>query len=209
MNICKSELLKNCSLKELYFADFDGKENDFLFEGPSGSFYINNSSLFINSIDDAATLWLKKIFSGDLYISYNACARLPDVATNINFFFLMSGLNGKNAWELDLSGAYNEYHKQTKGYITTFTGEYIHGHSRIRREPGFALLKENNIASKPEHIYKIEIIKKGKNIEYWVDNKLINSAVDDNPYKEGALAFRTWKSNLEISEFLVCHIENL
>ncbi|OQB15586.1 MAG: Endoglucanase precursor [Firmicutes bacterium ADurb.Bin193] len=199
--------------KLLYENYFDSDTGEFVLEAQgNGTYSIKDGKLYFGGLEGGSTLWLKRNFEGDIYICYEAKVLEPDIAGNLNFFFMARDLKGGNVWETKHSGRYEEYHKTCNTYITTFVKKQPQkgepGHARIRKDPGFALLAERmDFYTVPNKDYFIEIIKIGQNIEYRVNGETVTTAVDPNPYNSGAIGFRTWCSNCEFNSLKVYALE--
>ena len=112
------------------------------------------------------------------------------------------------------SGKYTLYH-QLNGYIFTFLndveskgGGYSDGSSkarfRLRRCPGFQLIKENyGYHCRKGVTYHITITKRGNRLTHEVDGKVYLIAYDCKPLPGGLIGLRTystflWWDNIEI-----------
>ena len=91
------------------------------------------------------TVWTDIIVSGDVQITYDAHVfSSRGNHNNINFFLFYVDPSGKPLDETRaarISAEYSLYHK-LEGYIVTFVNKKEHARIRIRRCPGFKLLKE-------------------------------------------------------------------
>ena len=152
-----------------------------------------------------STIWLNKIFSGDLRVELDAHILASDGdKNNINFFLLFSDPSGMPLRQTKndrADGQYGKYH-QLNGYIITFlaNGEPDKARFRLRDDPGFNLLQEQyTYECRQNKTYHIAITKKGNRITYSVDGTVYLDKIDDaaNPeHRSGVVGFRTWHTDL-------------
>lgn len=152
-----------------------------------------------------STVWLDKIFSGDIRVEFDAHILASDGdKNNINFFLLFSDPSGKPLRQTKADradGQYGKYHK-LNGYVITFlaNGEPDRARFRFRDDPGFNLLQEEYVYECWQNkTYHIAVTKKGNRITYAVDGTVYIDRVDDaaNPeHKSGIIGFRTWHTDL-------------
>jgi hypothetical protein len=94
-----------------------------------------------------STVWLDRVFSGNLRVEYDACVLAStDAANNMNFFFLYSGASDKPLYasrQARSDGRYPKYHG-LNGYIFTnvANGSGSPARFRFRDCPGFNLPSE-------------------------------------------------------------------
>ena len=156
------------------------------------------------------TVWHRTELTGDLRIEFDAFIEHSHSGkNNINFFLFYTMPNGDNPEKSTADrkyAVYSDYHKMT-GYIFTFVNDLTKGEQgrvRIRRCPGFHLLSGiYTYHSKSEHLYRIAIVKKGCQLQYYIDGELRLTAEDENPLNQGYFGFRTfqtrfWVDNLTI-----------
>jgi hypothetical protein len=163
---------------------------------------------------DASTVWLDKIFGGDLRVEFDAHVLASEGdKNNINFFFLFRDPSGRPLMQTKserADGKYGKYHTLS-GYVFTFlaNGEPQKARFRMRDDPGFHLLAENfAYECKQNKTYHIAVTKRGSRITYAVDGVVYLDKVDDtaNPeHTSGILGYRTWHTdlwwdNLEVTE---------
>jgi hypothetical protein len=161
-----------------------------------------------------STIWLDKIFEGDIKVDFDAhVIASDDEKNNINFFFLFSDPSGRSLHQTKnerTDGQYAKYHK-LNGYVFTFlaNGNPENARFRMRDDPGFHLLQEKfAYECKQNKTYHISITKKGNRITYSVDGAVYMDKIDDtaNPeHKSGIIGFRTWHTdmcwdNLKVTE---------
>ena len=184
-----------------------------------GHVYIEEDKLYLDDTryGKGLTCWLKKEFSGNIEISFDACAVEPEFASNINFFFAAKPIKGQPADLLTFSGSYAQYHEKAQMYIVTMTGDFenIHGksnigYSRLRKDPKFVLLSETyDIKTRLNKLYQFNIKKTDKDISVKINNKLIHHYEDEGIYESGLLGFRTYYTKLWIDHFTVKRIPTL
>lgn len=198
----------------LYTSDFSKmKSIDNFSKNGEGSVYIEKNKLFLDDTQHGTglTCWLKKEFTGDLEISFDACAVEPCFASNINFFFYAKPIQGASLDLLNFTGSYAQYHEKAQMYIVTQTGDFENvrgksniGYSRLRKDPGFELINETyDIKTVLNELYRFYIKKKGKEISVIINDQLIHRYEDENPYESGLLGFRTYYTKLWIDHFKV------
>lgn len=201
----------------LYAENFDG-----LSDGPnlpagwwregSKAVSIENGTLRADANPDnngedyeASTIWLNRQFRGDIRVDFDAHVLASEGdKNNINFFFLFSDPSGRplHASRSERADAnYGKYHK-LHGYVFTFlaNGHPDRARFRLRDDPGFNLLLENNTYEcRRGKTYHITVTKKGNRITYAVDGQVFLDFIDDiaNPeHQVGIIGFRTWRTDL-------------
>lgn len=152
-----------------------------------------------------STVWLDKMFSGDIRVEFDAHVVASEGdKNNINFFLLFSDPSGASLRQTRdgrADGQYGKYHK-LNGYVITFlaNGNPDKARFRFRDDPGFNLLQEEyTYECRQDKTYHIVITKKGNRITYAVDGIVCLDKIDDaaNPeHKSGILGFRTWHTDL-------------
>lgn len=200
----------------LFFEDFNryqGKSElpaQWWYEG-SKAVCIENGHLRIDANPDnsgenypVSTVWLNKVFSGDLRIEFDAhvLASEPN-ANNINLFLLYSDPSGKplqQTKQTRADGRYRKYHN-LNGYIITYlVNNSPKARFRLRDCPGFNLISENyDYECKKGKTYHIVVTKLGNRITYAVDGFVFLDMTDNvkNPeHKRGHIGFRTFKTEL-------------
>ena len=146
------------------------------------------------------TLWLNKPLSGDCVISYDTMCLEPEVWNNLNFFLQGKTLDGALPTPGRFDGSYGQYHREAQTYIGTFTYKW----SRMRKDPGFNLISEDQkTVAHVNRKYFFEIIKKGAIIEWRIDGKTVHRVTDEQAYESGLFAFRSadtkfWVDNFQI-----------
>jgi len=152
-----------------------------------------------------ATIWLDRVFSGDLRVEYDVCVvASSDVANNMNFFFLYSDPSGRPLRESRqdrADGRYTRYH-DLNGYIFTNVadGNEVPARLRFRDCPGFHLAAENRAyENRRARVYHIAIEKRANRFTYTVDGHVLLDTVDDHfspLHDQGLIGFRTWHTEL-------------
>ena len=207
----------------LFFEDFSKDMNNWWVEG-GDKVWIQNGRLYMkaegskNLKSNVSTLWFKHVFPDDVHIEFDAhVISSPNNVNNINLFLSYSDPSGVPMYDTRQqrsSGKYTLYH-QLNGYIFTFLndvegkgGRYSDGSSkarfRMRRCPGFQLIKENYGYNCRQGVtYHITITKRGNRLTYEVDGKVYLIAYDSKPLPGGLIGLRTystflWWDNIEI-----------
>jgi hypothetical protein len=145
----------------------------------------------------AATLWWRNPLPADILIEMTAGVSLPaeDNAANLNLFLHARELDGR-PYQFGCSSNYSDYQK-IPNYIITLTGGFQPGWSRVRRDPGFAILsEEKSTRSEPGRTYRIRVMITGGRIRYWLDDRLVHDVRDPQPLPGGNFALRTWRSRV-------------
>lgn len=181
-------------------------------EGNAAS--IRNNHLYVDADESGyrrATVWLNRVFQGDIQVEFQVhFIASSDKANNNNFFFLFSNPGEKTLFqtrEQRTDGNYPKYHKLS-GYIFTHVlNDANKTRFRFRDCPGFHLLKET-FAGKSAigKTYRVKITKRKNRMQYQLDNKTIFEVVDDrqNPtHQKGLLGFRTWHTELWWDDLVV------
>jgi hypothetical protein len=180
--------------------------------------YIREGRLFVDAdtaLPRVSTVWLDRVFSGNLSIEFDVHILSSDgLKNNMNFFLLYSSPDGKSlrdSRDERKSGNYPLYHK-LNGYIFTHLadGNEDTGRFRFRYNPGFNLLHEiYTYECKRNKTYKIKIEKNEKHFKYWTDGILIfEKTIDENQLLDrGIIGFRTfhtclWWDNLTVSQII-------
>ncbi|MGE4565257.1 MAG: DUF1961 family protein [Victivallaceae bacterium] len=158
-----------------------------------------------------ATVWNRQRFAGDLQIDVDVCVESSLTNTNnINFFFYYT-VPPDNADPLLTTdqrqdGNYSAYHK-LNGYIVTFLNSPENKDAarvRIRRCPGFKLLKETYAGeNKQGTVYRLTITRRGDKIAFSVDGKQLLEATDPEPFKDGYFGFRTFQTKLWFDNLVI------
>ena len=197
----------------LFFEDFSKDINNWWIEG-GDKVWIENGRLFMKAIgsksrkSNVCTVWCKSEFPGNVQIEFDAhVISSPNNANNINFFLSYSDPDGVPLYETRRrrsTGKYKLYH-QLNGYIFTFVNGEPGKHSdgvakarfRMRRCPGFHLIKENfGHYSRKGLTYHIKITKRGNRLTYEVDGKIYLDANDNRPLAGGLIGLRTYSTFL-------------
>ena len=157
------------------------------------------------------TVWTDIVVSGNAQISYDAhVLSSRNNGNNINFFLYYSDPSGKDlhatrAKRKDAN--YSLYHDMD-GYIITFLNKEEHARIRIRRCPGFKLLKEDyGYHCNQGKTYHLKITKQGGLVTLDIDNgnySLI--AEDQKPLVRGRIGFRTYKTDYWVDNLKVVSI---
>jgi hypothetical protein len=201
--------------KILYSENFNSDKNGVL---PSGwwveggqSVYVENGRLLVNADPKAgngpghvATVWLKKEFSGNIQIDFDAhvVSSSSDV-NNINFFLYFTHPGNETLYgtrNLRSNGSYRSYF-DLNGYIFTYLKDDPKkdvARFRLRRCPGFELMTEKfAYHNRQGETYHLTITKRGKKLTFAVDGKVYLRATDDKyNWSKGYIVFRTYQTDL-------------
>lgn len=158
-----------------------------------------------------ATAWWKLPHAADFNLTLDAHV-IPssDDANNINLFFCYSDPGGKPLFETRESRSsadYGLYHG-LNGYIITFLNDTegkggrnpdgsAKARVRIRRNPGFQLLKETYVGQCRAGVtYHLAVSKRGGHLRFSADNQVLLEADDPHPWQGGLLGLRTYRTDL-------------
>jgi hypothetical protein len=173
---------------------------------------IQKGHLLINANPEAgskeysvSTVWLNKMFEGNLQIEFDAhIIKSRGEKNNINLFILYSDTTNMPLYESRESrsdGRYPHYHK-LNGYIFTYlaNGQPDTARFRLRDNPGFFLLQENYAYEcRAGKTYHMTVIKIGNKLSYSVDGNTYLEFLDNqlNPlHHKGLIGFRTFQTEL-------------
>jgi Domain of unknown function (DUF6250) len=160
-----------------------------------GAFSVADGRLRVNT--PQATIWWRQPLPADVSVTLTAGVDEPSEknAANLNLIIHARELDG-GPYRFGRSGQYEEYHR-VPNYIFTLTGGFQEGWSRVRRNPGFAMLsEERSTRSEVGRTYRIRVVVAGGRLRYWLDGKLIHDARDKQPLLGGHFALRTWSSRV-------------
>lgn len=158
-----------------------------------------------------ATIWCRTPIAGNTKIEFDAHVISSSTnVNNINFFFYYTHPDGKSLYDTRddrPEAGYRKYH-ELNGNIVTFlnetrggAGDIPEGESRarirIRHCPDFVLLGETfNYHCEAGNTYHVEIVKRNDFIEFWVDGRYLIGVRDPNPWNEGLIGLRTFRTVL-------------
>lgn len=159
----------------------------------------------------SGTVWCKTPHPANFVLEYDAHVKSSCInVNNINVFFCFRGPGGKSLYatrQERSTGRYKLYH-ELDGYIITYLNDAkaeggldgdgnTRARNRMRREPGFELVLEKfDHHCRPGITYHFKITKKGGLITFDVDGDRRLSYEDPNPWGEGHLGLRTFKTTL-------------
>lgn len=218
----KHQMIAESKDNLLFFEDFSQDMNNWWVEGVD-KVSIQHGRLYVKAVESkkVCTVWCKSVFSGDVQIEFDAHVKSsPKNVNNINFFLFYSDPSGLPMYETRRqrsTGKYSLYH-QLNGYIFTFLndaegkgGRYSDGSSkarfRVRKCPGFRLIKENfGYHCRQGVTYHITITKRGNRLTYEVDGKIYLTVYDNKSLNGGLIGLRTystflWWDNIEVRRF--------
>lgn len=156
---------------------------------------------------EQATLWWREPLPANVAIELRAGVDGPaeNNAANLNLILHARELDDR-AYRFGRSARYEDYHA-IPNYIVTLTGGFQAGWSRLRRNPGFALLSEaRSTRSEVGRAYRIRVLVAGGRLRYWLDGQLIHDAVDPKPLPGGHFALRTWRSRVWWSDIRIAEV---
>ena len=175
----------------LHHEDFSSGLGKWKIEG-RGKVAVDNGRLRMDASQVESTAWFPHEVEGDILITFEAFVLEPPDANNINVFFLAAAPDGGSVLDLELSGAYKEYHL-LPNYIMTFTS----GYTRLRRNPGFNLVSENTaVKALSSTGYEVAILVRGERIRCFINNIPVHSYKDEDRHQRGRIAFRSWHTRL-------------
>ena len=183
--------------------------NDWKTEGPAKADFCGDNLIVdaINAVPPNSTLWYDRIFTGSIKINYSACILAPVKASNINLFFYFDdgGLTDINRIK---TADYKLYHNH-QTYILTYLSENKDEiRIRLRKCPGFVLLKEAYMPGIIEEnaVQNLEITMFDGKLTFAANGTELLEYFDDRPYTAGKIGLRTWNTKLAWSGF---HVRNL
>lgn len=156
-----------------------------------------------------ATVWCREPIEGDVRIEFDAhvVSSSTDV-NNVNFFMFYSDPDGTPLYDTreDRADAdYGKYH-ELNGNIITFLNDTRDesvpldmrlGRVRIRHCPGFTLLGETyHYHCRAGETYHVEIVRRGDFIEFHVDGHYLIGVRDPEPWQQGLIGLRTFRTYL-------------
>ncbi len=207
----------------IYQPDFSTLD-DFWCEG-SQDVHVKANHLFIKTNLERdpeytfiCSVFSKKFFKGDLLAEFYAQDVHEESHGNFNMFIHTTMRDGRDLYETrkERTGDYPEYHVMNN-YLYTFLRSSVEGEGatkpraryRLRRDPGFILKKEVN-SYEWEHFrwYKFQFLIKDGIAGISVDDNPFETYCwkDEEPLTEGYLAFRTFRSHLEIKDFKIYQV---
>ncbi len=154
--------------------------------------------------EPAATLWWREALPADVLIEFTAGVdpSAEKNAANLNVILGAREADG-TAYQFGRSGRYPDY-QSIPNYIFTLTGGFQDGWARVRKNPGFSILAENQATrSAPGEIYRVRIVKAGGRIRYWLNGRLVHDVTDATPLSGGHFALRTWTSQVWWSDLRI------
>lgn len=189
--------------KLFYRDDMDSDKGEWIKDGVS-PYWFENGKMIVDCLSGKTTgmftLWLNRPLSGDFYIAYDTMCMEPEAWNNLNFFLLGRTLENELPAPGRFDSSYGQYHREAKTYIGTLTYKW----SRMRKDPGFNLISEDqNMVGHVNRKYFFEIIKKGKVIEWRIDGRTAHRIEDPEMYESGLFALRSadtkfWVDNFQI-----------
>ncbi len=199
-----SELTTADSTSILFYRDdMDADKGEWIKDG-TAPYWFEGGKMIVDCLPGKTssmfTLWLNRPLSGDFTIAYDTMCMEPEVWNNLNFFLLGRTLQDELPTPGRFDSSYGQYHKEAKTYIGTLTYKW----SRMRKDPGFNLISEDqSMVGHVNRKYFFEIIKKGHTIEWRIDGKTAHRIEDPEVYESGLFALRSadtkfWVDNFQI-----------
>ncbi|OPZ14236.1 MAG: hypothetical protein BWZ10_01950 [candidate division BRC1 bacterium ADurb.BinA364] len=208
--------------RTLFFADFEGLPDGsppppgWWVEGGE-KVYVQDGRIVVQAdprdggAGGVCTVWNETPIAGDVKIEFDSQVIDSSIdANNINFFCFYSDPSGRPLFDTRAeraSAAYGLYHP-LNGYILTFLndkegegGRYEDGSAkariRLRRCPGFELLNETfDYHCRKGVTYRVELTRAQGRISCAIDGKTYVQAEDSQPWREGLIGLRTFKTTL-------------
>ncbi|MFH1377148.1 MAG: DUF1961 family protein [Planctomycetota bacterium] len=163
------------------------------------------------------TAFIRKIFDGDLLVSFDAQDIDDQPHRNFNFFLHTTNGDGRDVYETrnERNGDYPNYHTMNNYLFTALNSDKTNpdGSSqfrfRMRRNPGFLLMKE-------AFGYRCEA-QRWYGFKYLLSNGTVSMTIDDlpeqtyqwrdpDPLRSGYLGVRTYMSHLSIRRLKVFRV---
>ena len=208
--------------------DFEDGMDNWWVEG-NQNVYVEDGRLMVEAdppedSDDpiVSTIWCHTPIRGNVRIEFDAhvISSSTDV-NNVNFFFFFSDPDGTPLYETRddrADGAYPKYHvlngniitflNETRGAYGDIPEDESRARIRVRNCPGFTLLGETfNYHCEAGNTYRVEIVKRDDFIEFWVDGRYLIGVRDHNPWNEGLIGLRTFRTVLWWDNIRVTAIE--
>lgn len=224
----QSECIRNAEQDKavIFEEDFESGFDGWWCEG-SDKVYVEDGRLYIEANggetrkEGFSTVWCKTpIAAENVHVEFDAYViESREKVNNVNFFLNYSRPDSRGIFETReerLDGEYTNYHN-LNGYIFTYLkeqnakpepgDEFAKARVRIRRCPGFKLIKENfayNAEAKKKR--QIEIIKRENRLTFKVDGKTLSEISDPNPWDEGYFGLRTYMTSLWVDNIRVTEI---
>ncbi len=208
------------SAKTIYENNFDKSLDDWKVEQmPKGKVEIVNDKLEITDVS-GCTIWLKQKFKGSIIITYDVVVigenGPQDRVSDLNCFWMAT--DPENPTNLFANsekrgGKFTNYNSLKLYYMGV--GGHFNTKTRFRRYVGNGerpLLPEHDLTDttyllEANKQYSIKIVAHNGIIQYYRDDKLFVSFLDENPYNEGFFGFRTVNNHMTVDNFKVYQIE--
>lgn len=207
----------------VYETDFSNID-DFWTEG-SPKAKVENGELEIETVYDRTgdfhwvqSVFLNKVFTGNLMAEYKGMSLGEKSHRNFNFFIHTLGPDGKNLYETrgERTGDYGDYHVLDNYLFTCLRSDQKQPDGtdmfryRLRRDPGFQLRKEaHGYECVNDRWYTFQYLVKGGEISVCVDELPHETYTwhDDAPLTSGYVGFRTYMSRLRFKDFKIYRVE--
>lgn len=221
---------QTCRVTPLFTDRFDGDLSHWTDMGLGSKWSIRDGHLFGEFRPGGSTIWLKPVFDGDIIMSFDIesiaprkedwpdfgvpidkipADQLAQGPNNLNLFFLCSGPNGENMLDCypqlmeEATGPNQQSDDQYRGYFFTFT--YLW--ARLRRLPKYELCSDRqDVRSQAGRVYRIQAIRRGNRLRYFLDGQLIHDHQDDRPHTRGQMGICIWRNFVKVSDVRVLRI---
>jgi Domain of unknown function (DUF6250) len=168
----------------------------------------------VNALAGGYSAFLKKPLPADLLVQYSCRTLAPEAMGNINLISHCQPERFGN-WPIVEAGRYKGY-RDMPNYIVTFVSgideeqgiRECSGRQRLRRNPGFTLIKEKqDYPNEVERQYQIIFsVLKGR-VRYYIDGQKIFDWSDPQPITgRGFFAFRTYKTREVYSDLRILEL---
>lgn len=168
-------------------------------------------------VSKGATIWFKELLKGDVVIEFDAtvisAGKPNDRVSDLNCFWMFSDPVEENGSlkfnENNRNGKFSNYHT-LQGYYVGLGG-HNNTKTRFRRYNGEinrTLLPEHDLSLQkyliiPNKKYHIQLVLKGKKIQYIRDGVTIFDWDDEQALTKGWFAFRTVTNHMVIENFRI------
>ena len=203
----------------IYRTDFASMD-DFWAEG-SPDVSVSGNELIIRTTFErdpkthfVCSVFLRKVFTGNLLVEYEGQSRDKRSARNFNFFIHTAGPDGRDLYDTrrERNGGYDQYHALSNYLFTCVASDRKTPDGsdkmriRMRRDPGFVLMSEaHSHRSENFRWYAFQYLVRDGEVSLCVDHLPQETYTwrDPKPLTAGYLGFRTYMSHLALRNFRV------
>lgn len=153
-----------------------------------------------------ATVWLDRVFSGDLEVSFDVqVVASATGANNMNLFLLFAdpaNADLRASAHERADGRYAAYHSgRLRGTILTFLSDEPDrsvARVRLRQVPPFEPVVAEYTGHHAEagRTYRVWIVRAGGKLTVEIDGKQVIDVADSSPGAVGRIGFRTWRTEV-------------